>query len=435
MIDFVKRIIKGYIKDSQYKKNVLVMIVGRTVAQVIPIFLTPLLTRIYSPGDFGIFGVFATVVSIVAMVSNGRYCLSIVLPKDDEKAKRLFLLSSFLSILTTVVFAVVLIIWGEGFFSLLNTTSLIQYLWIIILNILFVALYEDLYYYALRMKAFKLLTTNIIIQALVLVISRLAFGYLGYTGIGLILSYLLGYAISYILMIVRLKMPVYGLIKEFKMGIYWQLMKEYYKFPKYSLLADTLSVTANMSPNIFLNKIFGSITTGYYSMTDKILGSPIWLVTSAVGDVFRQEASEQFREKGSCFEIFKKTVKTMFLFGIIPFGLLFIFSPYVIPFLLGAEWEPVGNYIRIFSIMYFIRFIVRPVSFVIYIIRKQNVNVIFQVINLASIMLAFFIGFITKNLSLCLISWSILSSIAYLVVLIYSYKFAKEIKYDSQEDQ
>ena len=58
MIDFIKRIVKGYIKDSQYKKNVLVMIVGRTIAQVIPILLTPLLTRIYSPSDFGIFWCF-----------------------------------------------------------------------------------------------------------------------------------------------------------------------------------------------------------------------------------------------------------------------------------------------------------------------------------------------------------------------------------------
>lgn len=434
MIDFIKGIINRYIKDSQYKKNVLVMIVGRTIAQAIPILLTPLLTRIYSPEDFGIFGVFVAIIAIVAMISNGRYCLSIVLPRDEDKAKRLFILSTVLTIFTTIAFALVLIIWGEQFFSILNVASLAKYAWIVILNILFIGLYEDVYYYALRVKAFKILTTNIIIQALVLIVSRLIFGYLGYTDIGLILSYLFGFAISYLLMIVRLKMPIYWLIKEFKFDVYWQLMKEYHKFPKYSLLADTLSVSANMFPNVFLNKIFGAVTTGYYTMSDKILGSPIWLVTSAVGDVFRQEASEQFRTKGSCFEIFKKTVKTMFLIGIIPFGLLFVFSPYVIPFLLGAEWEPVGDYIRIFSVMYFIRFIVRPVSFVVYILRKQNINVVFQALNLFSTVLAFVIGFYTKDLYLCLISWSILSSIGYLVVLSFSYKFAKEIKYDPSQD-
>ena len=434
MFKYIKELLQKYIKGSQYKKNVLIMIIGRVVAQAIPILLTPLLTRIYSPSEFGVFGVFSTVIAIIAMVSNGRYCLSIILPKDDDKAKRLFFLSTFLTIFTAIIFTLVLILWGGPFFRVLNTASLEQYIWIVILNMLFIGLYEDLYYYALRAKAFKILTTNIIIQALVLIISRLVFGYLGYTEIGLILSYLLGYGVSYILMIIRLKMPIYWLVKEFKVTVYWQLMKEYYKFPKYSLLADTLSMTANMSPNILLNKVFGTVTTGYYTMSDKILGSPIWLVTSSVGDVFRQEASEQFRTKGSCFEIFKKTVRTMFLVGIVPFGLLLIFSSYIIPFLLGAEWEPVGNYIRIFSVMYFIRFIVRPVSFVIYIVGKQNVNVLFQILTLLSILIAFTIGIYTKNLYLCLLSWSILSSIAYIIVLFFSYKFAKEIRYDSSQD-
>lgn len=434
MFKYIKELLQKYIKGSQYKKNVLIMIIGRVLAQAIPILLTPLLTRIYSPSEFGVFGVFSTIIAIVAMVSNGRYCLSIILPKDDDKAKRLFFLSTLLTIFTTIIFTLVLILWGGSFFRILNTASLEQYIWIVILNMLFIGLYEDLYYYALRAKAFKILTTNIIIQALVLITSRLVFGYLGYTEIGLILSYLLGYGVSYILMIIKLKMPIYWLVKEFKITVYWQLMKEYYKFPKYSLLADTLSMTANMSPNILLNKVFGTLTTGYYTMSDKILGSPIWLVTSSVGDVFRQEASEQFRTKGSCFDVFKKTVKAMFLLGIIPFLLLFIFSPMIIPPLLGEGWSEVGDFIRIFSVMYFIKFGVRPVYSVLYIVRKQDYNAIFQGIHLLSIIIAFVIGFVTKDLYLCLVSWSVLSSISYLIILFFSYRFAKNTRYDPKED-
>jgi len=434
MFKYIKELLQKYIKGSQYKKNVLIMIIGRVVAQAIPILLTPLLTRIYSPSEFGVFGVFSTIIAIVAMVSNGRYCLSIILPKDDDKAKRLFFLSTFLTVFTAIIFTLVLILWGGPFFRVLNTASLEQYIWIVILNMLFIGLYEDLYYYALRAKAFKILTTNIIIQALVLIISRLVFGYLGYTEVGLILSYLLGYGVSYILMIIRLKMPIYWLVKEFKVTVYWQLMKEYYKFPKYSLLADTLSMTANMSPNILLNKVFGTVTTGYYTMSDKILGSPIWLVTSSVGDVFRQEASEQFRTKGSCFDVFKKTVKAMFLLGIVPFLLLFIFSPMIIPPLLGEGWSEVGDFIRIFSVMYFIKFIVRPVYSVLYIVRKQDYNAIFQGIHLLSIIVAFVIGFVTKDLYLCLVSWSVLSSISYVIILFFSYRFAKNTRYDPNED-
>ena len=434
MIGYIKEILKKYLKDSQYKKNVLVMIIGRVVAQAIPILLTPLLTRIYSPEDFGIFGVFAAIIAIVAMISNGRYCLSIILPKKDEKAMTLFSLSTILTILTTIVFTIVLVIWGKPFFVLLNTPTLGEYIWIVILNMLFIGLYEDLYYYALRAKAFKILTTNIIIQSLVLIVSRLIFGYLGYTGYGLLLSYLLGYAVSYILMLIRLKIPVSSIIKQFSWSEHKGLMKEYYKFPKYSLLADTLSMTSNMAPNILINKAFGSAVNGYYNMTDKILGSPIWLVTSSVGDVFRQEAAEQFRTKGSCFDIFKKTLKAMFLIGIVPFLLLFIFSPYLITPLLGEGWSEVGEFIRIFTVMYFVRFVVRPIYSVLYIVRKQDYNAIFQGIHLLSIVIAFFVGIVTKDLYLCLISWSVLSSISYVIILFFSYRFAKNTRYDPNED-
>lgn len=434
MIDYIKKILKKYIKESQYKKNVLIMVIGRVIAQVLPILLTPLLTRIYSPEDFGIFGVFSTVISIIAMISSGRYCLSIILPKKDEKAISLFSISSLLTIITAIIFTVVLLVWGEVFFRLLNTEVLEQYLWIVAINMLFMGLYESLYYYALRIKAFKILTTNIILQAIILISSRLLFGYLGYTEFGLLLSYLLGYAVSYIVMLFRLKIPFESIFQNFNWPEKKELMKRYYKFPRYSLAADTLSMTSNMAPNILINKAFGTAVNGYYNMTDKILGSPIWLITASVGDVFRQEAAEQFRTKGSCFDVFKKTAKAMFLLGLIPFTLLFIFAPYIVEPIFGEGWGEVGNFIRIFTILYFVKFVVRPVSPVLYIVRKQDYNAIFQALHLLAIVIGFVVGIITDNLYLCLILWSVLSSISYFIIFLFSYKFAKETRYNEKEE-
>ncbi len=430
MIDFIKNIIKKYIKNSQYKRNVMVMVSGRIVAQVIPILLTPLLTRIYSPGEFGIFGVYSTIIAIVAMVSNGRYSLSIILPKEDEQAKRLFLLSSIFTIICTIFFGILAITFGKEIFDYLEIPLLSEYIIILLLNILFIGLYEPLYYLTLRTKQYKILTTNIVIQALILVFTRITLGYLGYTETGLIVSYLVGYSLSYILLLIRLKIPVFRLIKEFKIKDYMGLIRRYSRFPKFSLPADILSMLANYSPNILLNKIFGSVSTGYYSMSDKILGSPVWFITSSVGDVFKQEASEQLRTKNSCFDVFIKTFKTMFLLGIVPFLLIAIVSPLVIPFVLGPNWQPVGDLIRIFSLMYFLRFIVNPVSHIIYIVNKQNYNIFFQGLNLFTTIISFALGFYFQDLYLCFITFSVLSSISYIIVFLYSYKFARESKYE-----
>ena len=430
MIDFIKKILRKYIKDSQYKKNVMVMVSGRIIAQIIPIVLTPLLTRIYSPGEFGIFGVYSTIIAIVALISNGRYSLSIILPKEDGQAKRLFLLSSIFTIICTILFGILATIFGKEIFNYLEIPLLSEYIIILLLNILFIGLYEPLYYLTLRTKQYKILTTNIVIQALILVFTRISLGYLGYTETGLIISYLVGYSLSYLLLLARLKIPIFRLVKEFKIKDYTELIKRYSRFPKFSLPADILSMLANYSPNILLNKIFGSVSTGYYSMSDKILGSPVWFITSSVGDVFKQEASEQLRTKNSCFDVFIKTSRTMFLLGLVPFLLIAIVAPLVIPFVLGPNWEPVGDLIRIFSLMYFLRFIVNPVSHIIYIVNKQNYNIFFQGINLFTTIISFALGFYFKDLYLCLITFSILSSISYIIVFLYSYKFARESRYE-----
>lgn len=434
MFIFLEKFLKSLFGDSVYKKNVAIMVSGRVLAQAIPILLTPLLTRLYSPSEFGIFGVYAAIIAFLAMISNGRYSLSIILPKSDIETKRLLILSSFLTIVVTAIFALGFIALGSCFFDFFEISMLQKYLPILILNILFIGLYESLYYYVLRTKNYKILTTNIIIQALVLVSIRLLCGYLNFTEIGLIISYLIGYSVGYILLISRLKIPIFSLFKEFKIFDYILLLKRYSRFPKYSLLADSLSVLATYSPNMLLNKIFGSVVTGYYSMSDKILGSPIWFVTSSVGDVFKQEASEQLRVKNSCFEVFVKTTKTLFFIGIIPFSVLFIISPYVVPFILGENWKEAGVFIQIFSIMYFLRFIISPVSHVIYIVNKQNYNVIFQGINLLTTVISFGLGLYFKDLYLCLISLSVLTSISYIIVFIYSYKFAKESKYEENKE-
>lgn len=430
MVEYLRNLLTKYTGSSGYKKNVLVMVGGRVIAQAIPILLTPVLTRIYTPEEFGILGVFLTIVGIVAMISNGRYNLSIILPKDDRKAMKLMILSSLLTIIVTFVFTFISLIWGKGLFYSLNSDVLSKYIPLLLLNILFVGLYEPLFYYALRLKKYKTLSINIIVQSSLVVITRIVWGLFVSSEDGLLISYLVGYVIGYFLLIIHFKDILIELLKGFSWKEYLVLLKEYVKFPKYSLIADTLYISANMAPNIFLNKAFGSAVNGYYSMTDKVLGTPIWFVTSSVGDVFKQEASEQFREKGNCYDIFMKTTKTMIVLGLIPFLLLFLFAPALVSFVFGSNWEPVGSYIRIFSAMYYIKFIVGPISSIVYIVRKQNYNIFFQLLSLLSIIIAFIWGIHFKDLYLSLIVWSVLTSISACIMWFFSYKFAKTIHYE-----
>ena len=163
-------------------------------------------------------------------------------------------------------------------------------------------------------------------------------------------------------------------------------------------------------------------------MSDKILGSPIWFVTSSVGDVFKQEATERIQKEGNCEKIFYKTSKALFIYGIIPFLLIFLFVPPLTPFLLGAEWTEVGQYIRIFSIMFFAKFVVSPVSYIMYIVGKQRLNIFFQASKFLVILTAFGIGYLLEDFKLTLYIWSVLMTVHYIVMYLVSLKLSRGAK-------
>jgi O-antigen/teichoic acid export membrane protein len=53
-------------------KNVLTVMTGSVIAQLIPIILTPVLTRIYTPKQFGTYGFLFAVIVMLAIVATGR---------------------------------------------------------------------------------------------------------------------------------------------------------------------------------------------------------------------------------------------------------------------------------------------------------------------------------------------------------------------------
>ena len=70
----------------EFSRNVLTLVTGITIAQAIPIAISPILTRIYTAEDFGVFALYMSVASLLAVVATSSYEHAIILPKKDEDA-------------------------------------------------------------------------------------------------------------------------------------------------------------------------------------------------------------------------------------------------------------------------------------------------------------------------------------------------------------
>jgi len=65
--------------------SVAVLAAGTVVAQAVPVLVSPILTRLYTPHDFGILALFASTLAIITTVAGLRFEFSAVLaPKQDD---------------------------------------------------------------------------------------------------------------------------------------------------------------------------------------------------------------------------------------------------------------------------------------------------------------------------------------------------------------
>ncbi|MCX6256295.1 MAG: oligosaccharide flippase family protein [Bacteroidia bacterium] len=98
---------------TEFSKNVLTLLSGTAIAQAIPILISPVISRMYSPAEYGVYTAFFNILMIFGILANARYELAIVLPEKDEDAINLVAVGVFLSISLSLVLLVVIIFFNE----------------------------------------------------------------------------------------------------------------------------------------------------------------------------------------------------------------------------------------------------------------------------------------------------------------------------------
>ncbi len=417
-----------YLPTNSFRNDFVTLSMGRILSQVIPLVVTPLLTRLYTPADFGIFATFLSLVTIISLISNGRYNLAITLPKKLNKATELVIVC-LIGVVATSLFSLLLFLsFRTDILNWLSLTGKDSLAFLIPIGIFIVASIESVYYWLLRRRDYKFLSRNFIIQTGVTTLLKLGFAFLYWGWFGLVLAYILGALLSLILLTIRFlkNSDFINVIKSIKKKDLLNTAREYRDFPMLSMPADGINSFANHLPNILLNSLFGSSIAGFYSVTHRVLGLPVSFISSAMTDVYRERASADFREKGDSRKIFLATLKYLTIFSIPIFVFLFLFAPTIVPFLLGNQWAEVGEYIRILTPLFFFRFIASPLSSTLYINKKQKHLLLWQIGLLVCTLASFYIGNMLGSANLSLTIFSVSYSVMYVILIILGYKFTKK---------
>lgn len=362
---------------GEFARNVVTLMTGTTMAQAIPVAISPILTRMYGPEDFGVLALFIAITSIFGAIANARYELAVMLPESDEDALNIAALGLLVAVALSAILMMMALLLNDSISNLLGSADIGPWLYLAPPVVLFLGLFNVLNYYNNRLKRYKDIARANILKAVVLGAVQLAAGMLKAGAGGLVAGQVLSS------MFANARLAKNTLAHADWRTVRWPRMKSlglrYVDFPKYSMpaiLANTLSYNLI---SILISSIYSVATLGFYSLVQRTLGMPSSLVGGAVGQVFFQRATAEKKATGKAVRIFDKTIITLAGIGIPSFLIIFLYADIAFNFIFGEKWEVAGEYAKILAPMFCVRFITAAVSNINNVFEKQKIALAWQV--------------------------------------------------------
>ncbi|MDP4224975.1 MAG: oligosaccharide flippase family protein [Bacteroidota bacterium] len=350
------------------------MITGTTISQTLPIAISPILTRLYSPSDFGVLSLYLALTSVMGVIITGRYEMTIVLSENNKDAFSLAIVGILISMIISSIFFVIICFFSHQLSNCLGNDNIQEWLYVLPLSLLLTGFYQVLIYWYNRNKYYTQLSLSRVIQngSAVVIQSSLGYGKLITQG-GLIIGTILGQFIS-VAMLIKLNLKTF--VELFPSVTYSRLIenaKEYRNFPLISIWGALLDTASVHTPLFIISMFFGTSIAGSFSFSFKILTIPIVLISTSIAQVLFQKINQIHKEKPE--EMLSYVSRIFILLSIlcIPFMCIFLtFGKELFTFAFGKNWSMAGEFASILSLSAGIRFIVSPLSALL--LLKHNVK-------------------------------------------------------------
>ncbi|VEB24924.1 oligosaccharide flippase family protein [Avibacterium volantium] len=237
-------------KYDQYLKNISIIISGTTLAQIIQLSITPILTRIYTQEDFGYLGTVLTFSAFLSVFLTLRYELVLFIDRNVNIVKMFTgFLIKYILLLAFIYFFII----GIFVFFIYGDDSLYTCVLIFLLSI--VTVYNQLLNNNLNRAGFyKQLSFSRILLSVGVGLTQLIFFYF-LPDNGLVWGVVFGtiLVIMYLFYICnKNSLITYNIEKD----IAKDMLLRYRNFPLFDVPSSLLSLTASLLPNAFFMYFF-----------------------------------------------------------------------------------------------------------------------------------------------------------------------------------
>jgi O-antigen/teichoic acid export membrane protein len=363
-----------------FLRNIFLVMSGTGSAQLIGILFSPILSRIYTPADFGIYGSFASVVGILSSVLTLQYSEALMLPERDEVAARLFVAACVSAATIATVVAVVSSLMPRLLALVLNAQELGKWFWVAPFAAMLLCLNQSLTSWCSRKKAFKRTAAAQVVRSLSASSVQTAAGFAGAHAGGLVGGTVIGEIFAGVSLwswVLREDGSLFR--RSLDRSLVKSAVKDYRDFPMFSTPQSLLNAISLGAPVILLIHYYGGAVGGFYAFAVRILQAPMNFILTSLRQVLNQKLNEVHNSGGSLGPLFAKCTGTLFLVALFPTVLGMVLAPTVFSFAFGKQWVTAGECARWLLVWFLPMFCNVPSVLLARILRQQRNLLIFDV--------------------------------------------------------
>lgn len=375
-------------KNNMFWKSVAVLVSGTALAQMIGLFTTPIVSRLYDPKAFGEYFIIISTATIIGSLVTLGLNSAVMAPADDDECDDVFTVALITSlILSTFILMVMIVI--SPFWNIFNAgINYIVACLLVYIVIVLTSFRSLLTIYVNRKSLNRLLFYNSIIGALATLLVTIPLGFLKWGSAGLLLAAIAASVVS----IIQMMSKVNPLKRMPSIAVFKSIFSKYKDYILFQYPANFVGNFAIQLPIQMLSANFGNTSLGSYTMNEKVLGAPSRFIGAPINTIYFRTATEYYNEGKDLAAFTFSLVTKIMLMALFPIIITVIWGEPIFAWVLGKNWGEAGKLASFLIVQYVFMLCETSTSYCRVVIGRQRTNLIVSILRLMVVGFSIIIG-------------------------------------------
>ena len=355
---------------------------GSVLGQLALVASAPILTRLFTPSDFGVLAVFVSLSAIMTVVATCRLEFAIPVASESE-AVQLVVAGLLVATGIAALLALAAIFVAPLLDARLPDYDCQRLAWLLAaMPFLHMTPALGMHWY-LRFGDFTTISRARILVGCTQALAQIAAGLLGAGVLGLVLGYMAGYVCQSLYLLAASTAERRRPLLQHWRGFSMRILRSHRAYILLNASSSVLQMAAQMAPPVIIAAIYGPAVAGLFAIGQRVVGVPVRMLGQSAAQVFMS----QFRDAapGELQRMFFQLSLAFLALAVIgSLPLPDSAAPALFAYFFGETWRAAGEIVQWLVPSFIARFVATPVAQALNVRNAQRWHLISAALGIAA---------------------------------------------------